>query len=300
MERTLAVLKYLMSRFAGLRERIAFPNLASSALALSALAAVAALAISGADLAQATDAPALPGLTTPGKITYCSAMTQPPFEYLNAETKPEGLDVEIGDDIAKGLGREPVWKNIPFSGLIPALQAGQCDAILSDLFVKEERMRVLDFVPYMYSQEVLLIKRGTKGINSLADLSARKAATVTGTTATQLLEAASKKLTDASKPAIDIVMFPENTQALQQLQFGQVDAFGVAYEIAEYYMHHAPKTFELGGPAYFKILTAIGLRKNDPVLRDAMQKEFDAMRADGTYDKILAKWSLEDDSLAKK
>ena len=42
-------------------------------------------------------------------------------------------------------------------------------------------------------------------------------------------------------------MFPENTQALQQLQFGQVDAFGVAYEIAEY-LHgpQTPGTFKLG------------------------------------------------------
>lgn len=266
---------------------------------LATLAVMTAACLCGPALAQAAT-PKIPGLTTPGKLTFCSSISQPPFEYLDAKMQPMGLDVEIGDDIAKRLGLQPVWKNIPFSGLIPAVQARQCDAILSDLFVKPERMRVLNFVPYMYSQEVLLLKKGTKGITSLADLSGKKAATVTGTTATQLLEQASKKLTAAGKPAINIVMFPENTQALQQLQFGQVNAFGVAYEIAEYYMQHAPNTFELGGPAYFKILTAIGLRKDEHALRDAMQKQMNAMRADGTYDKILASWHLESDSLAKK
>ena len=251
-----------------------------------------------ADPAEA--APALPAMTTPGKITYCSALTQPPFESLNADSQPEGIDVDLGTELGKRLGLQAAWNNIPFSGLIPALQASQCDAILSDLFVKEERMRVLDFVSYMYSQEVLMVKAGTKGITGLDDMSGKKAATVTGTTATQLLDAASKKLTDAGKPAIDIVMFPENTQALQQLQFGQVDGFGVAYEIAEFYMARSPGTFEQAGPAYFKILTGIGLRKDSGALRDALQTAFDGMRADGSYDKLLAKYHLADDALAKK
>ena len=247
-------------------------------------------------LAQTT----LTGLTTPGKLTFCSALTQPPFEQLTAEGTPEGIDIDLGTEISKRLGVGTAWNNIPFSGLIPALQAGQCDAILSDLFVKEERMRVLDFVNYMYTQEVLLVKASTPGIDTLADLSTKKTATVTGTTATQLLEAASKKLTDDGKPAINIVMFPENTQALQQLQFGQVDAFGLAYEIAAYYMARSPGTFKLGGPAYFKILTGIGVRKDSTKLRDAMQTAFDSIQADGSYEKLLAKYHLETDALATK
>ena len=251
--------------------------------------------------AFAQTAPAgLTGLTSAGKVTFCSALTQPPFESLTAEGVPEGIDVELGAELSKRLGLGVAWNNIPFSGLIPALQAGQCDAILSDLFVKEERMRVLDFVPYMYSQEVLLVKASTPGIDTLADLSTKKAATVTGTTATQLLEAASQKLTEGGKPAINIVMFPENTQALQQLQFGQVDAFGVAYEIAEFYMARSPGTFKLGGPAYFKILTGIGFRKDSAKLRDAMQQAFDGVQADGSYAKLLTKYHLESDTLATK
>ena len=262
--------------------------------------AAACLALAAGLPIAATAQTSLPKLTSAGKITFCSALTQPPFESLTADGKPEGIDVELGTELAKRLGLGAAWNNIPFAGLIPALQAGQCDAILSDLFVKEERMRVLDFVSYMYSQEVLMVKSGTTGINSLADLSGKKAATVTGTTATQLLEAASKELTDAGKPAINIVMFPENTQALQQLQFGQVDGFGVAYEIAEFYMARTPGTFKQGGPAYFKILTGIGFRKDGTQLRDAMQHGFDDLRADGSYDKLLAKYHLEDDSLATK
>ncbi len=85
------------------------------------------------------------------------------------------------------------WNNIPFSGLIPALQARQCDAILSDLFVKDEPMQVLNFVPYMYSQEVLMVKAGTPGIETLADISTKKAATAA-------LETADDHLSSINRP----------------------------------------------------------------------------------------------------
>ena len=55
-------------------------------------------------------------------------------------------------------------------------------------------------------------------------------------------------------------MFPENVPALQQVQFGQVAAYGVAYETA-LLRQSAASQFELGGPPYFKILTGIGVQR---------------------------------------
>jgi polar amino acid transport system substrate-binding protein len=48
---------------------------------------------------------------------------------------------------------------------------------------------------------------------------------------------------------------------------------------------------------FAKILAGIAVRKDDPELRDAIQKAFDAMKADGTYLKILTKWHLEGDAI---
>ena len=125
----------------------------------------------------------------------------------------------------------------------------------------------------------------------------RKAATVTGTTATILLEKANKKLAAEHKPLIDIVMFPEGTQALQQLQFGQVDGYGVAYEAARYYSHIAPTQFEMGGPPYYRIATGIGLRKDEQGLNTGLRDALAAMMKDGTYAHIFTKWDLQIDML---
>ena len=250
-------------------------------------------------IGPAAAAPAnLPANITSSKtITYCSAINLPPMEFFNDKQKPTGVDIELGDTLAKRLGVQSKWVNMPFAGLIPALLADHCDAIISQLFIKAPRLEVIDEIPYMNSQEGVIFKTGTPKIKSLADLSGKKVATVTGTTATNLLEDANKELAKAGKPAINIVMFPENAPALQQVQFGQVVGYGVAYETALYYSHLQPENFINGAPPYFKILTGIGVSKNQQGLNAALKTELAAMMKDGSYAAIFKKWNLEDDML---
>jgi polar amino acid transport system substrate-binding protein len=223
----------------------------------------------------------------------------PPVDFMSPAGKPIGSDIELADGITKRLGVKAEFINMPFAGLIPSLLAGHCDAIISQLFVKPGREKVINFVPYMYSHEVILLKKGTPGIDSLADLSGKKVAAVTGTTATNLMNGESKKLTAAGKPPINMVMFPENTQALQQLEFGQVVAYGLAFEAAAYYIHKDPQTFTTGGKPYYKILTGIGIRKDEPKLQAAMAHALAEMRKDGAYSRIFVKWDITQDELPK-
>ncbi len=250
--------------------------------------------------AAAAPSPMLPpAVAKAGKITFCSMISLPPVEFMSPVGKPIGSDIELADGITKRLGVKAEFINMPFAGLIPALLASHCDAIISQLFVKPPREKVINFVPYMYSHEVILLKKGTPGINSLADLSGKKVAAVTGTTATNLLEDENKKLIAAGKTPINMIMFPENTQALQQLQFGQVAAYGVAFEAAAYYIHKDPQLFATGGKPYYKILTGIGVRKNEPKLQAAMVHALAEMRKDGSYNKIFVKWGITQDELPK-
>ena len=249
---------------------------------------------------QAAPSAALPeAVAKAGKITFCSFIDLPPVEFMDPASKPIGSDIDLANGIASRLGVTAEYNNMPFAGLIPALLAGHCDAIISQLFIKPPREKVINFIPYMYSHEVLLLRAGTTGINSLEDLSGKKVAAVTGTTATNLLEEENTKLQAAGKTPIDMIMFPQNTAALQQLQFGQVEAYGVAFEAAAYYAHAEPKLFMTGGEPYYKILTGIGLRKDETELQAAMAKAFDDMRKDGSYHDILVKWAITQDELPK-
>jgi polar amino acid transport system substrate-binding protein len=262
---------------------------------------IAALAMQGMTAAaSAAPSPLLPpDVAKAGKITFCSFIDLPPVEFMNSSAKPIGSDIDLANGITSRLGVKAEYTNMPFAGLIPALLAGHCNAIISQLFIKPPREKVINFIPYMYSHEVILTKKGTKGIDSLEDLSGRKVAAVTGTTATNLLEDESKKLKAAGKKPIDMIMFPENTPALQQLQYGQVVAYGLAFEAAAYYVNKEPNLFATGGKPYYKILTGIGIRKDETQLQKAMQTAFDEMRKDGSYHKILVKWNITQDELPK-
>jgi polar amino acid transport system substrate-binding protein len=286
-----------LARRHGVRTEREYRNVIRLSLGLAALAMAAAAALAPAAPARAAGLPA--HMVQTKTIRYCSAVNLPPMEFMNAQTQPTGVDIDLGDALAAQLGVKPVWINMPFAGLIPALLADHCDAIISQLFIKPGRLKVIDEIPYMISHEAVIMKAGAPKIPTVEGLSGRKAATVTGTTATNLLEEANEKLKAAGKPLIDIVMFPENTQALQQVQFGQVAAYGVAYETARYYAHIAPTEFEIGGPPYYRIPTGIGLSKENQGLNAALRGALANLMKDGSYAKIFDKWDLQIDMLDK-
>lgn len=225
-------------------------------------------------------------------------MTGPPLEFLDENTKPVGSDIDIGNEIAKRFGVKPEWKNIPFKGLVPALLAQQCDAVISQLFDKPERRQVIDLVDYMNSSEAFLVRAGNpKKIHSIDDLSGHKVAVENGTTIQELIDDQNKKFQAAGKKPADVVVYPKDTDALQALQIGQADVYGTTLETGAFYMGKSPKTFEVAGPPFHQILTAIGLRKNDGEMTNAVQKAVDAMKQDGTLLAILKKWQIEGDMM---
>lgn len=262
-----------------------------SILALAALASSVMLGVAQAAITLP------PSIAKSKTLRICSAINLPPMEFMNAKTQPEGVDIDLANAIAKKLGVKTKFINMPFAGLIPALLADHCDVIMSQLFIKKSRLKVIDEIAYMYSHESVLIRPGSPRVPDLEALSGKKVATVTGTTATVLLDAANKKLKAAHKTPINLVLFPENTQALQQLQLGQVAAYGVAYETARYYIKHVPSQFAMGGKPYFKIATGIGLRKDETTLNHAITTALDTMKKDGEYQAIFKKWDLQLDML---
>jgi polar amino acid transport system substrate-binding protein len=261
-------------------------GLLSGALVLAAVAA------------QAADIKAPASIAAAGKIVYCSDISGPPLGFFDENSQPTGSDIDLGNEIAKRLGVKAEWANTPFAGIVPALQAKNCDAILSQLFDKPARREVIDFVDYMYSSQALLVAKGNpKGIKSLDDLSGIKIAAENGTTIQSLVEDQNKKFAEAGKAPAQLVVFPKDNDARQALQIGQVDVYGTTYESAAYFLQKAGHIFDIGGDPFGKILTGIGIRKDDGELKTAIQAAYDSMKADGTYLAILKKWGMEGDVL---
>lgn len=245
-------------------------------------------------------APQIPErLAKASKITYCGALDTPPIGFFDEAQKPKGLTVDLGAEIAKRLGDKKVdWRVVPFSGLIPALLAGQCDLLIDQLFDKPERRQVIDIVNYMYSSQAVVVPAGNKaGIHTLDDLTGKKVAVLNGSTIRTLLEAHNEELKKAGKAPMKLVAYNTDTDAFQALRLGQADAYGTTVETAAYYQGVAPGQFETGVPAFARILTGIGVRKDDSQLSAALLQILADMKADGSYAALMAKWHLEGDKL---
>ncbi len=221
------------------------------------------------------------------------------MEYFNANQEPIGIDIDLANILASRLNMTPRFINTPFSGLIPSLLAGHCDIIMAQLFIKPARLKVIDEIPYMISQVDYIFKAGTPKIAGPEDLSGRKIAGIIGTTSIDIMNDTNKTLTAAHRPPIIIMPFAENTSALQQVEFGQVDGYAVAYETGLYYTKLQPKIFELGGLPFGKIATGIGISKQNKALEAAITIALDGIRQDGTYQLIFKRWDLAGDMLTQ-
>ncbi|QFT24453.1 Cystine-binding periplasmic protein precursor [Pseudomonas sp. THAF187a] len=256
-------------------------------------------------LALACAAPtALADVTVPerlknvDKLVYCSGLDGAPLAFFNQQQQPDGLIVDLGNEIAQRLGKRVEWRVTPFAGLIPAILARQCDLGMSQLFDKPERREVIDMVNYMNSSQTVTVPKGNpKGIHRLDDLSGRKVAVLNGSTIKNLLEAQNEKLAKAGKAPMLILPFNTDTDAFQALRIRQVDAYGTTVEFSAYYQQMAPGLFEDAVPAFAKILTGIGVRKDDRELGLAVQQVIQDMRTDGSYQALFRKWNVEGDAL---
>ena len=241
-------------------------------------------------------AASIPGLRTPGTMTYGTNFGYPPMEMLTGPNAniPTGADVDLGKQIAGRLHLRYAFVNVTdFSAIIPGLQAHRWDVILSSMNVTPERSKVVNFVPYMLVGQSILVRKGNPyHVQTLADLSGKSVAVQSGTTEYASVLAENKRLAAAHKPLIKLRTFPEDTTAIQQLALGRFVAVLDDYPVAVYNVTHEPTVFQLVGHQFATLPYGMAFRKSDHVLMEDVNRVFQQIRKDGTYMQILKKWGL--------
>jgi len=229
-----------------------------------------------------------------GTLAFCSDITYPPEEsYKAGTTTPEGSDIDIGTDIARRMGVKARFDNTGFDGIIAALLAKKCDAVISGMNDTPERRKQVAFVDYLKIGQSFMVQAGNPAnISSVASLSGKSASVETGTTNKDYLDAQSKQLQSQGKKPIKVVTFPKDTDAANALKTDKVDAYFGDSPVVAYYVEKDPKSFTIGGSPVNPIPIGIAIRKSDTELQSAVRKALAGMYADGTMNKILVRWLL--------
>lgn len=260
------------------------------------VAILGVLAILGTTTATLSADIAVPDrIKSAGKIVYCTELSFPPWDMVDPNTQqPAGFDVDIGAAVARAMGVASEHKNINFDGLIPALQAKQCDAIISGLYDKPERREVVDFAHYAATGTSIILKADSSlSVAKLEDLSSKKVAVGIGTAGEGTLAEANTALKAAGKPEIVVVALQTSGDAFQQLAAGLVDAYLGSTDQAGYYNKQQPNSVKLAGDPLVSFPTGIATLHSDKDLHGAFEAALKEIRANGEYDKVLATWGFE-------
>jgi polar amino acid transport system substrate-binding protein len=154
-----------------------------------------------------------------GTFTYCTDPTFPPMELSTTSGKITGFDVEMAAKLAATWGASAKPLKTAFPGLIPALNAKKCDAVISGIFVTADRAKQAGVVPYMESHRVLIVKAGNpKKITSPNSLKGKVVAVQSGTKYEEYLKALKAKL------GFTLQSYPGDNDAVAQVLIGRADA----------------------------------------------------------------------------
>lgn len=218
-------------------------------------------------------------------LRFGTEPTFAPFEFQQEGSKEfTGFDMDLVRAIGKKMGVKVEIVNIGFDGLIPALNAGNIDAIASGMSITAERAKNVEFsVPYYKSGLAVMVKKDNTEIKGIADLKGKKIAVQIGTTGAM----------EAHKiPNAVVVEFNNNTEASLELKNGGADAVINDLPVVAYYLRqgNAGEYAKIVGNTVSAEDYGIAVKKSNTKLAEDINKAIAALKKDGEYDKIYKKW----------
>ena len=206
-----------------------------------------------------------------------------PFEFKGDDGEYTGFDIELWKAIADKLGLDYKMQPMDFNGIIPGLQTAQIDAGIAGMTITDERAKVVDFSdPYYDSGLSILVMADNDTITTVEDLEGKVVATKLGTSSPDFLKENAK--TKETK------LFPNNDGMFFELQAGRADAaFFDLPVVQEYAMTAGKGQVKVVGPVYEGQSYGIAFPKGSE-LRDQVNEALQALKDDGTYEKLYIKW----------
>lgn len=245
--------------------------------------------------ASAADIKVPDRIKTAGKVVFCTDVGFPPWEMYDPNTQqPTGFDVDIAAAVSKAMGVKSEHKNIGFDGLIPALMANQCDAIISGFYEKPERAKVVDFANYAQTGSSVIVKATSDfDAKTLKDFSGKKVAVGIGTAGETTMNETNEALKAEGKDEITVVAVQTSAEAFQQLAVGLVQGYLGSTDQAGYYNKQQPGSVKLQGEQVVALPVGIATRPNDKELHEAFNQAISAIKANGDYETTLKAWGFE-------
>ena len=155
---------------------------------------------------------------TEGTFTYCTDPTFPPMELASTSGKITGFDVDMATALAKTFGATAKPLKTAFPGLIPALKAKKCNAVISGIFVTPDRLKQAGAVRYMETHRVFIVQSGNpKKVTGPTSLGGLNVVVQAGTKYEEYLKELQKTVD------FNLQSYPGDNDAVAQVILGRAD-----------------------------------------------------------------------------
>jgi polar amino acid transport system substrate-binding protein len=222
----------------------------------------------------------------------------PPMGFRDDADNIVGFDVDLAKAVCEKLGVELVLQPIEWDAKEQELNTKNIDCIWNGFSVTPDRLENLTMTePYLLNNISLVVVKGS-AVTTMADMAGKKLAVQSGSSAEETLNNDDNK---AFRESLGLVNpFGDYVTALMDLESGNSDAVLMDSVVANYMINDAGKDFVVLDETLLADEYAIGFRKGEEALCDAVENALKELKADGTVEEIATKWFGSDITLIKE
>jgi polar amino acid transport system substrate-binding protein len=222
-----------------------------------------------------------------GELRVGLSGNQPPLNMKDKRGEIVGLEVDLVEALAHSMGLEVRFVAKPFAELLPALEQGEVDLVISGMTITPERNARVAFAgPYFITGKSVLSKSETLAnvdSTTVLDDPSRRYAALAGST--------SEDFVKDLLPQAKLVTTPDYDTAVQMVIDDQVDALVADYQICVLSVWRHP---EAGLSALMRPFTVeplgIALPADAPLLVNLVENYLDTLEYTGLLTRFKAKW----------
>lgn len=233
-------------------------------------------------------------ITKKGELVVGTVGGMPPLNMTIKTGDVVGYEMDIARAMAGAMGVMLRVETMPFADLMPALEAGKVDMVLSGMTILPERNMKAAFVgPYYVSGKAFLTR--TDRLASAKDPSDVK----TPISVAALKGSTSQAFVEIFMPNAKLTVTPTYDEAVQMVIDGKVDALVADYPICVVSVFRYPEQKLLASltPLTYEPI-GIALPPNDPLLVNWVENFLNSLEGSGRLEEYREHW-LKDGSWLK-
>ena len=232
---------------------------------------------------------------TDGKFIVGFDADFPPYGFKDgAEYK--GFDLDLARAVCAKKGWTFVANPINWDAKDMELNSGSIDCIWNGFTMQGREKGYTWTAPYIDNSQVVLVKKGSP-IKALKDLAGKTVGVQTDTPVQKALAPGGDKYEALGKTFKGLVVVPNYNQAVNELNAGAVDAVAMDIGVAKRKMSDLPGKFELLKEIVMTETYGVGFKLGNVALKDQVEALMRELAADGTMQKIAAKYGIEASAL---